>query len=93
MIEWENETNILYKTHRCTERDPQRRKEKDTHVGGRGAPGECKGWIMKKWFQAGVFTVVPKTHKKSCCFFTSATRVKIASTMTRWHKARGQTSE
>ena len=26
-----------------------------------------------------------KHKKKSCCFFTSATRVKTASTMTRWH--------
>ena len=79
--------------HIDAQRETLRDERKKIPMLGGGAPGECKGWIRKKWFQAVVFTVVPKTHKKSCCFFTSATWVKIASTMTRWHKARGQTSE
>lgn len=55
-------------------------RKKDAHVGGEVPPytGRHKGWTRKKWFQAGVFTGAPKTHKKSCCFFTPATRVKIA---------------
>lgn len=81
LTERENETNILYKTHRCARARPPETKGKRCPCWWGGAPtytGEHKGWTRKKWFQDGVFTGAPKTHKKSCCFFTPATRVKIA---------------
>ena len=66
MTERENETNILYKTHRRTQRETLRDKRKKIPMLVGDAPtytGERKGWIRKKWFQAGVFTAAAAAAK------------------------------